>query len=896
MSEESYISYDGVAVTEDSLAHYGILRKSGRYPWGSGENPHQRNRAFLDYVDDMRKKGLSEAEIAQGIGISITKLRAVKAIAKNEQKAANEAMAMRLKEKGMSNVAIGERMGLNESSVRSLLDPSNQAKTDVLVKTAEQIRNRVDEVGYLDIGKGVAQQLGISSTKMATAISMLEEDGYAVFNNVRVPQVNSKGQYTPMKVLTRPETTFSDVMKNRDQIKNMASYSEDKGHTFNAIEPPKHLSSKRLKVNYAEDGGIEADGLMYIRPGAEGLSMGKSRYAQVRISVDGSHYLKGMAIYKDDLPDGVDVVFNTNKSNTGNKLDALKPLKGKEGDSANDRFGASVSRQKGYLNILSEEGSWEGWNRTLASQMLSKQKPELARKQLNKFFDAKKAQYDEIMSLTNPVIRKHLLESFSDDIDSAAVKLRGAAIPKMASHVILPVKSLKDTEIYAPNYHNGDKVVLIRYPHGGIFEIPELTVNNRHPEAKSLIGPKARDAVGINSRVAEKLSGADFDGDTVMVIPNNNGQIQTKKTLKGLENFDPKASYPAYPGMKVISDKYKQKQMGVVSNLITDMTLKGANDNELAAAVRHSMVIIDAEKHKLNYKQSEKDNGIKALQKKYQAKPDGRAGGASTIISRASSEQSVDHRKLRKASEGGPIDPKTGKKVYTYTGEGYTREDGTFVKRRTKSTKMAETDDAYSLVSSGGGTEMEKIYANHANKLKALANDARKETYHTPPLKYSPQAKIKYKQEVASLNSKLGTALKNKPLRRQAQVIANATVKQKALANPDLDEEHLKRIKRQALNEASLRVGADKAQIHISDKEWEAIQAGAITNNKLTEIVKMADQDRVRELATPYKNVAMTSSRIAKAKAMANNGSTRAEIASALGVSVGTISAALEGE
>lgn len=896
MSEESYITYDGVAVTEDSLAHYGILRKSGRYPWGSGKTPNQRNRDFLSYVDDMKKKGLSEKEIADGIGISITKLRAVKAIAKNEQKAANEAMAMRLKEKGMSNVAIGNRMGINESSVRALLDPSNQAKTDVLVKTAEQVRKRVDEVGYLDIGKGVSRQLGISETRLNTAISMLEEDGYSVFNNIRVPQVNSKNQYTPMKVLTKPDTTFSDVMQNRDKIRSMAAYSEDKGHTFETIKAPKHLSSKRLKVNYAEDGGIEADGLMYIRPGAEGLSLGKSRYAQVRISVDGTHYLKGMAIYKNDLPDGVDIVFNTNKSNTGNKLDALKKLKGKEGDNANDRFGASVSRQKGHLNILSEEGAWEGWNRTLASQMLSKQKPELAKQQLDKFYDAKKAQFDEIMSLTNPVIRKHLLESYSDDIDSAAVKLRGAAIPKMASHVILPVKSLKDNEVYAPNYHNGDKVVLIRYPHGGIFEIPELTVNNRHPEAKSLIGPKARDAIGINARVAEKLSGADFDGDTVMVIPNNNRQIQTKKTLKGLENFDPKASYPAYPGMKVISDKYKQKQMGIVSNLITDMTIKGANDNELAAAVRHSMVIIDAEKHKLNYKQSEKDNGIRALQKKYQPKPDGRAGGASTIISRASSEQSVDHRVARKASDGGPIDPKTGKKVYTYTNEGYTNAKGEFVKRRTKSTKMAETDDAFSLVSTGGGTEMEKIYANHANKLKALANQARKDTYHTPPLKYNPQAKIKYKSEVASLDSKLNTALKNKPLRRQAQVIANATVKQKTLANPDLDDEHLKRIKRQALAEAMVRSGAEKSQIHISDKEWEAIQAGAITNNKLTEIVKMADQERVKQLATPHTGATMTSSRIAKAKAMANNGNTRAEIASALGVSVGTISTALEGE
>jgi hypothetical protein len=146
----------------------------------------------------------------------------------------------------------------------------------------------------------------------------------------------------------------------------------------------------------------------------------------------------------------------------------------------------------------------------------------------------------------------------------------------------------------------------VRYPHGGTFEMPELTVNNQNREARSILSDKvkghARDAVGINSKVAARLSGADFDGDTVLVIPNDRRSVKTSAPLKELKDFDPQKRYPGYEGMKVMSDK--QKQMGDVSNLITDMTILGANPAEIARAVKHSMVVIDAEKHKLNYKQS----------------------------------------------------------------------------------------------------------------------------------------------------------------------------------------------------------------------------------------------------------------------------------------------------
>ena len=143
-----------------------------------------------------------------------------------------------------------------------------------------------------------------------------------------------------------------------------------------------------------------------------------------------------------------------------------------------------------------------------------------------------KEEYDEIMSLTNPAVKKKLLDSFADGCDSSAVHLKAAAMPRSSWHVLLPITTMKETEVYAPNYRDGDTVVLIRYPHGGRFEIPELTVNNKNKLANQTIR-QAKDAIGIHPDVAKRLSGADFDGDAVLVIPNNNKLV---KDNLGFEN------------------------------------------------------------------------------------------------------------------------------------------------------------------------------------------------------------------------------------------------------------------------------------------------------------------------------------------------------------------------
>lgn len=866
------------------LMHYGVLRRSGRYPWGSGENPYQRYDSFLGYVDELRSQGLSEVEIARGLGMTTSELRSRKSIAKAEKRAADAAEAWRLKEKGYSNVAIGERMGINESSVRNLLKPSLQERNNVTKATADMLKNSVAEKDYIDVGVGIENHLGISRTKLKTAIAQLEDEGYTV-HYVPVEQLGT-GKKTTIMVLAKPGTTYSEVYRNRDQIKLITDYTEDGGRSYLGLEPIRNINGKRVLIRYAEDGGTEKDGVIELRRGVDDISLGDSKYAQVRIGVNGTHYLKGMAMYGEDFPDGVDIIFNTNKKKGTPPDEVMKSMK----DDPDNPFGATVrqrhyidadgKRQLSALNIVNEEGDWGKWSKTLSSQMLSKQSPSLAKKQLDLAYDLKKEQYDEIMSLTNPAVKKKLLDSFADDCDSSSVHLKAAALPRQSSHVILPFPDMKENEIYAPNYRNGEKVVLIRYPHGGKFEIPELTVNNKQPTANRLI-KNAKDAVGINSKVAERLSGADFDGDTVLVIPNNKGSIKTSSPLKGLKDFDPKEAYPAYEGMPRISSRTKQMKMGDVSNLITDMTIKGATPDELARAVRHSMVVIDSEKHNLNYKQSYIDNGIADLKKKYQGSE---RAGASTLISRASSPTRVSTRKES-------IDPKTGKKVYTYTNETYVDSKGRTVRRTVKSTKMAEAEDARSLSS---GTRMEEIYASHANKLKGLANQARKASANTQYTPYSPSAKKTYEKEVKSLNAKLNLALQNKPLERQAQLLANKVVSAKRQANPDMTAEEVKKIKAQALNEARNRTGAKKQNIVITKDEWNAIQSGAISTNKLTQILDNADLDTVKKLATPKTNkTGLSNAKLVQAKAMLSRGYTQAEVADALGISTSTLSKAL---
>lgn len=868
---------------EDFIQHYGTPRHSGRYPYGSGENPYQ-HEDFLKTVKDLQQKGKTEKEIADILEINTTQLRARKtaAIAAVRQSEVNRARA--LSDKGYSPTEIGKLMGKNESSVRSLLDPTIEERSNILKNTTDALKKEVADKKYIDIGPGTEYDMNISRTKLKTAVQMMVDEGYTK-HYVQIEQLGT-GLTTTITVLAAPDTPYSEVYKNKDKISLVGVHSEDGGRTYLGLKPIQNINSDRVAIRYAEDGGTEKDGLIEIRRGTEDINMGRSRYSQVRIGVDGTHYLKGMAVYSDDLPDGVDVLFNTNKSKSVSKMDVLKPQK----DDPDNPFGAAIKAngQKGALNIVNEEGDWAKWDKSLASQFLSKQPIPLVKKQLNLSYAEKLEEFETIKNVSNPILKKKLLQSFADDCDASAVNLKGAAMPRQQTHVILPFSNIKENEIYAPNYRDGEEVIAIRYPHGGVFEIPRLIVNNKNKLARDIIGTDAVDAVGINSKTAKILSGADFDGDSVLIIPTKGNKIKTSNPLKGLEDFDPQASYPAVPGMKSMGKKGGTKEhneMGNISNLITDMTIGGAGPDEIARAVRHSMVVIDAAKHNLNYEQSYIDNGIAQLKEKYQG---GKNRGASTLISKASSEQRVAQRK-----QGYKIDPETGAKIFEETGATYTDQHGKTQLKTTKSTKMYEADDAYSLSS---GKPIENVYADYANKLKSLGNTARKEIIATKPIPMSQSAKKTYSNEVASLKSKLLIALKNAPLERRAQLIANTQVASRKRANKDMTGEELKKIKAQSLAGARIRVGAHKQRIKITPSEWAAIQSGAVSNNLMREIFDNTDLDLLKEYAMPRSTTSLSPAKINRAKAMSESGYTQAEIADALGISTSTLRRGLEGD
>lgn len=925
-------------IAEDILMHYGVAKRSGRYPWGSGDNPYQHSGDFLSRVQELKKSGMKEIDIAKSMNLTTSQLRTQMSLAKDERRSLQVATAKSLREDGLSLNEIAAKMGFaNDSSVRSLLNENAEKNMNKAKTTADILRKQIEEKGIIDVGVGVERELGVSKEKLSQALYILEMEGYPVFGG-GVPQVTNPGKQTNIKVIGPKGTEHKDLynFENVHSVKDYISY--DNGESFRkAFEYPESLDSKRLKVRYSEEGGVDKDGVIEIRRGVEDISLGNSRYAQVRIMVDKTHYLKGMAVYSDDLPDGVDVLFNTNKKAGTPKMEVLKKIT----DDPDNPFGSLIKEHGGQryyddpkgkftdpitgkkqslslINKRAEEGDWGSWSDHLSSQFLSKQSLQLVKKQLGLAQADKKAEFDEICSLTNPTVKKNLLKSFSDDCDAAAVHLKAAALPRQKYQVILPLKSIKDDEVYAPNYKDGETVALIRYPHGGTFEIPILKVNNKLSEGKKLLGNTPMDAIGINKKTADRLSGADFDGDTVMVIPCNSYHSKVKitstKPLKGLEGFDTKDAYgcDSVKTEKYIDEngvsktreiyyrngkpykqmKNTQTEMGKISNLITDMTLKGATEDELAKAVRHSMVVIDAEKHHLDYKQSEIDNDIPSLKKKYQGSYDSNgkySESASTLISRAKSETQVLKRK------GSPIIEDDGSITYKTVKEEYVDKDGKLKVRTQKSTKMAEAKDAYDLISDAD-TPVERAYADYANYMKALANSARKEMINTGKIAYSSSAKATYQSEVYSLMSKLGLSLMNAPKERQAQIMANSIIKSKKQENPSMTKSEIKKESQRALTVSRQKVGAKRTTINITEKEWEAIQAGAISENKLMQILNNTDIDVVRSFATPKASTNLSVSRQNRIKALSSSGYSTSEIAEAMGLSSSTINKYLNGK
>jgi hypothetical protein len=958
---DTYLMHVGVAHDENPPGP-----GSGRYPWGSGDKAFQRPRDFLDRVHNLEAQGKGEQEIAEALGIlnyknqgSPTRLRAAISIATNEERLDLIREVRALDAKGIGATEGARILGLpNESSFRSYLKEGSEYRSTAAKATADSLAAIVKEKGgMVVIPEGTAENFNISKNRLEEALELLYYEGYDIRGR-RVPYPTNPSQGRTIRVLCPPGTPKAEEYKDDKLHAIFDEYISHDGVTLKkGFEYPASMDSSRLMVRFGDQGGEAKDGLVEIRPGVKDLDIGY-HYAQVRIMVDGTHYIKGMAVYgqEKDFPKGVDVIFNTNKK-TGTPImdpdpDAKQVLKNISNDPSNP-FKSSIKEHGGqsywtddkgveHLSLINRrevEGGWDQWSKELPSQFLSKQPIYLINKQLNLTEKQKREELDEIKSLTNNTVKKILLNKFAQTADGQAVSLKAASLPGQRYQVILPLTTIKDDEIYAPNFKQGDTVSLIRFPHAGLFEIPRLRVNNNIPEGDRVITKQGKDAVGISAATAKILSGADFDGDTVLVIPHSSGvTIKNREPLEGLKNFDIELEYGDHPGNVHMKKKQVQYKMGEISNLITDMTLADAPDQHLERAVKHSMVVIDAVKHKYDYKQSEKNNDIAELKKLYQRRYDAdgniHIGGAATIISAAGSVRRVPESKegvriidpkTGKSLGTRYIDPETGEKLSSETGREYRvyldpiskkrlykdpttglykTKDPNFKpipkelailsepKQATKTLKaMQNTNDAMSLVSVMRNPK-ELAYANYANYLKAIANEARKETVGLKETKYNPSARKTYAREVESLDKKYNALQKRRSYEATADIIANENYKAWLWDEDNFyaTDEQKSKEKQRLMTQARQQVGLyDRMTLEITPREWEAIQAGAIGSSKLAKLLGRADIDVIKAYATPYKSNKLTPTQINRIKTLSASGKGNAEIAEAMGINVSTV-------
>lgn len=939
------------------LKHYGVKRKSGRYPWDPSLHL-PKNYKFIEDRDEMKKRGLSDNEIAKQMGLSTTVYRSKVTIAKEELKQYNMQRISKLQSEGMIIDDIAKTIGTTGQTVRNYLDeiknPNKSARAQ-RVQTeavAQTLEDAVKRSKYIDVGKGVEIQMGISKEKLKSGLNALVESGEYEVHNLRIAQVTDKNNSTPVKVLTKKGVERSEIYKNMDKVRPVEEFAiNGDARMFQQMERPKSIGWDRVHIRYAipegqkghgtNDDGAMMDGAMFLRPGVKDLNLGKASYAQVRIAVGDTHYLKGMALYGTEemfkgIPKGTDIIFNTNKTANKTPQEVLKELKkNPEGGAPIDGpnpFGATVKRQNtlvdskgnpvykpgvkdrfgnkvpqiGSVNIVNEEGDWGSWSKALSAQFLSKQPTTVVHERLKATMKQVQDEYESIQKVTNPVIKKQLMESFVSDLESKQVHMKAAAPKGFQGHVILPVPDMKENEVYAPNYKNGEKVVLIRYPHGGRFEIPELTVNN-NSVARKMISKDSPDAIGIHPKVASKMSGADFDGDTAYVIPNNKGKFKSRDSLKELKNFDPNM-YADKPGtFTPITKRYQQTLMGVVSNLITDMTLQGAPSNEIARAVKHSMVVIDAEKHKLNYKRSAEENGIDALMKRYMTHVDKVKYGDLERYNPKTRrvDKVIDPDKLKKDLTPGKeytsastIISRHKQSVIT---DGYqvevpdpkSKSGGTkMVWRNKKETYLVNMVKDANVFLGPNATKTEHHYADYINELKAFKNKVDSEMSGIKMPARNPKAAKIYAEEVLSMKDKVNQVKINRIKERQAQRMAEVSSKAEIARRSEdevLKKDEISRIKQQALNKARSMVGAERTPVTITDDEWDAVQSNAVSGTLLKELVSFMDDGQLKSLATPRANKQMTEARKSKAKALLANGYTISQVAEALGVSSSTI-------
>ena len=169
-------------IAEEILMHYGMPRRSGRYPWGSGDNPYQHSGDFLSRVDELKSQGMSDTEIAKAMGLTTTQYRTQKSLAKDERRALDVARAKSLREDGLSLNEIAKEMGFaNDSSVRSLLNENSEVRMNQAKTTAEIIKKQIDEKALTNNSKSLNKSIFSISKLLLLTTSTVYRVSFCLF-------------------------------------------------------------------------------------------------------------------------------------------------------------------------------------------------------------------------------------------------------------------------------------------------------------------------------------------------------------------------------------------------------------------------------------------------------------------------------------------------------------------------------------------------------------------------------------------------------------------------------------------------------------------------------------------------------------------------------------------
>lgn len=128
------------------------------------------------------------------------------------------------------------------------------------------------------------------------------------------------------------------------------------------LNPTNNISADRILVSMDS----KKEGIIEIRPGVPELSLGDKRYSMVRVFIGVSkHFIKGMAVYSEEIPEGYDIVFYTRLKSNGT-FAGYGQVERKR-------------RTQKPFEIIEAPGCWKEWTESLpklSSEFISRPKRE----------------------------------------------------------------------------------------------------------------------------------------------------------------------------------------------------------------------------------------------------------------------------------------------------------------------------------------------------------------------------------------------------------------------------------------------------------------------------------------------------------------------------------------